>query len=245
MTIGARLELKKRLPMNSLDNIRITVTGMPANEATQAALEQYDLAPENKRLSKILNNKAVDLKVISKLPKKFAKGQMIDINIAELLSLGAIGCYYQSHDHVPYSVLVGVDDSVKVNVELILSDGAIQKTGNNPRTPFQQVMAQGYHLPKGKTIEDEIISSVNKKVARRKDYPKDCGLIISVFAEDGDVDFKKVMAECDMRAFGINFCIIYKMPSLEQCLVYWLDDSFDPETFRLNTAVVNLSRRHS
>ncbi len=245
MIIGARQESKKKPPMNNMDNIRITVAGMPSNEAAKAALEQYDLAPEDKRLSKILNNKAVDLKVISELPKKFAKGQMIDINIAELLSLGVIGSYYQSHDHMPYSVLVGVDDSVKVNVELILSDGAIQKTGDNPRTPFQQVMAQGYHLPKGKTIEDEIVSNVNKKVARRNDYPKDCGLIISVFANEGDVDFKRVMTECDMHAFGINFCIVYKMPSLEQCVVYWLDDSFNPETFRRNTTVVNLSRRPS
>ncbi len=229
--------------MNTMDNIRVTTAGLPAVEAIQAALEQYDLAPEAERLAKLINNKAVNLKAISELPTQFAKGKLIDISVAELLSVGVIGFYYQQHNKEAWNVLVGVDDSAKANVELILSDGAIQRASGGSRTVFQQVLAQGYHLPKGVTIEDEIIRNIKKKTDRRSDYPKDCGLIVSVYADKGDVDFQKVMAASDMKAFGIYFCIIYQMPKLERCLVYPLNDSFDGQIFLANMMKVKLSRR--
>lgn len=219
---------------NTDKNMKVTVMTMPSEDAVQLALDRYDLEPNSKQPKKLLNNTPVDLVAVTPtdLPKTFSNRNLVEVNLGELLGLGVLGQYYHYFDKDKlWDVVLGLEDVWKPHTEAVLSDGALKENGQTARMTVQQVMAQDYFNKSGHSLEDILIEKIKDKEARRSDYPEKCVLLASVYSKQGGLDFKRVMDECDMSAFDLYFCIIYQLPSLEQCLVIHLDKNASPEQF--------------
>lgn len=194
-------------------------------DAIQKALEQYDKEPDAQNPKKLFTKVSVDLVAISpsKLPKHYTADKLVDVRLGELLGLGVLGAYSQEKLKKGFKVFVGVDDTLKAQVENVLTDGAIIPMDSSEGMSVQQVSAQGYHLPTGQSVEDEIIKQVKYKESRRADYPNKCALLVNVYAPQAGINFHRLKAECNLEAFELYFFAFYLMPKLQECMIVRLN----------------------
>lgn len=212
--------------------MKVQVVNMYPDQAIASVLEQYDIEPSRHDIHKLLSNKAIQLLPVGgdPLPKGYSPDKLVDLTQGELLSLGVLGAAYQRAYNKGFHVSVGVADTYKSQVENSLSDGAIAPFGSKDSMAVQQVQAQAYHLPKGKTIEDEIVEKIQDKESIRSNYPKKCALLISVYAKEGGFYVARLMSECSLAEFNEYFCVVYhQMPEMKTCTVLHLDKRLSPQ----------------
>jgi hypothetical protein len=87
----------------------------------------------------------------------------------------------------------------------------------------QQVMVQGYY-PERKITSEDVVEQINKKAKRRKDYPDNCGLIVNLFSQSGDIDFNVIRqkAKDEIKTFTDVFLVLYELPALNLARVTYL-----------------------
>ncbi len=224
--------------------MNLKVIGMEPGSAVSLALDLYDKKADNEKVHLLISSKLIDMVDVANLPKDFASGRLVDINAGELLSLGVVGTYYNLLDQAKnktYQVVVGVDDASKTLTENVLSDGAIWDNQNKGKMPFQQVLVQGFY-PERKITEESVIDAINNKISKRTQYPNNCGLIVSVYGEKGQINFQKILESCDLDKFQVVFAVTYQLPGLKTAMVARLDKSLAPDVFIQNAKNFKLDR---
>ncbi len=213
--------------------MKVQVVNMYPDQVIGSVLEQYDMEPGRHDVHKLFSNKAIQLATVGDdpLPKGYSPEKLVDLTQGELLGLGVLGAAYQRACNKGFHVSVGVADTYMSQIENSLSDGAIAPFDSKDAMAVQQVQAQAYHLPKGKTIEDEIIEKIRDKESRRSDYPKKCALLISVYAKEGGFYVVRLMGECSLAEFDEYFCVVYHhLPEMKTCTVLHLDKRLPPQS---------------
>jgi hypothetical protein len=218
--------------------IKTGIMTMDPHEAMGMAIEIYLNEPNASDPKKLTNNRAVEIYPQNELPKQYSSGGLVDINLGELLSIGVTGYYLGdiSTEDDYYPAVIGLEDvSKKAYKEIVISDGALKHNKSTGALPFQQAMVQGYYPKKRVVTESEIIDEINKKAARRADYPESCGLIINVYSADGDINFKNILDKARYDKFNLSLAILYHMPVLDRCIVFRLEKGLNNSELHLNS----------
>lgn len=224
--------------------MNLKVIGIEPGSAVSLTLELYDKKSAKEKIRLLISNRLMDIIDIDNLPKDFSSGRLIDVSAGELLSLGVVGAYYNLLDYSKgktYQVVVGVDDATKALIENVLSDGAIWDNQNRVKMPFQQVLAQGIDPPI-KLSENSVIEAINSKIQKRNTYPENCGLIVSVYGNEGQINFQRIIDSCDLDKFQVVFAVTYQLPELTTAIVTRLDKSFTENIFKQNVKRFHLNR---
>jgi len=195
--------------------------GLHPDNALKIALKIYDTqSSDEDRVKLLLNNRAINNLNSIDLPKNFASGKTIDLNVSELLGIGCVADYYlwnsmEANTGNTYQAVVGVEDAAKNQIENILSDGAVYHDQTNKNILAQQVMVQGYFPDKRITNED-VIEAIKKKMALRDRYHENCILIVNAFGNDIAIDLKTINDEIkDLTdQFTDVYLVVYNLPSL-------------------------------
>ena len=205
--------------------------GLHPDNAMGIVLKLYDgVTTPKERIHLLLHNRPLTNLNSKDLPPNFASGKTIDLNASELLGLGTVASYYNwaSEDAGTgntYQAFVGIEDSAKRQEENVLSDGAIWHDQAHAKMLIQQVMAQGY-FPEKKISDEDIAAQINKKAKRRSDYPDNCGLIVNLYSQSGEIDLDAIRKEAkdDIAAFNDVFLVWYKLPALDFARVMYLSE---------------------
>jgi hypothetical protein len=205
--------------------------GLDPNNAMGIVLKLYDgVATPKERVDLLLHNRPLANLNSVDLPPNFASGKTIDLNASELLGLGAVAAYYnwtsqKAGTDNTYQAFVGIEDSAKAQTENVLSDGAIWHDQAHAKMLVQQVMVQGY-FPERKITSEDVVEQINKKAKRRKDYPDNCGLIVNLYSQSGDIDFNVIRqkAKDDIQSFESVFLILYEVSALKFARVTYLSE---------------------
>lgn len=226
--------------------MRFDSVGIDPELAVSYAAHLYDQGESDVAKVKILiNNIPPPLTQAKNSPNQLTSNRSIDINVGEMLGIGVVGMYYNyigAWDNHTYQSVVGVEDSSKRYIETLLSDGAIWSNRDKNRMMFQQVMAQGY-LPQSKKIDTNmLIKAIDHKVAMRNNYPENCGLIVNLFSESGDIDFKEVASRCDLKSYNIVLVNVYDLPGLKQAICWDLNPDDIKANIPPKTLTVGIER---
>lgn len=203
--------------------------GLHPDNAMRIVLKLYDEATTPKeKIDLLLHNRPLQNLSSADLPPNFASGTTIDLNASELLGLGAVASYYnwtsqQAGTGNTYQAFVGIEDSAKAQAENVLSDGAIWHDQAHAKMVMQQVMVQGY-FPGHKITSEDVVAQINKKAKRRADYPENCGLIVNLYSQSGDIDFNAIRqkAKADIEAYTDVYLVLYGLPALNFARVTYL-----------------------
>jgi len=226
--------------------VRLKITAMLPGSVVGYVTKLYDHLGDGDKVKLLSNNKVFGNIPTEALPREFSSGKLIDLNAGELLGLGIIGGYYnlQSQQGKTYQVGVGLEDSTKNSIELVLSDGIIWENETQQKMAFQQTMVQG--LRPERTIDaDNVIAAFNSKVARRSDYPDNCGLIVNIYSIKGQIDFQIVMNSVDLNAYQANLVITYDIPDLANARVINLQNGLTMQEVIINSKQFKLDRSNS
>jgi hypothetical protein len=205
--------------------------GLHPDNAMGIVLKLYDaVATPKERVDLLLHNRPLANLNSEDLPPNFASGKTIDLNASELLGLGTVAAYYnwtsqQVGTGNTYQAFVGIEDSAKAQTENVLSDGAIWHDQAHAKMVVQQVMAQGY-FPERTITSEDVVAQINKKAKRRKDYLDNCGLIVNLYSQSGNIDFNAIRqkAKDDIKAFTDVFLVWYELPALSLARVTYLSE---------------------
>jgi hypothetical protein len=200
--------------------------GMDPDLAANYAVHLIDKAKTPKeRVAMLLNNVETPLTAAKNTPKILESKRSIDIYVGELLGIAAAGMFYNWAGEAngnTYQVMVGVEDAVKSGIENFLSDGAIWHDQTKEKMVFQQVTAQGYY-PSAPVDSVAVANAITHKVKLRNQYPPNCGLIVNIYSSEGNVDFKKIAANCDLSSYTAVIINWYQLPEVDKLLTYYLD----------------------
>jgi len=223
--------------------VRIKLVAMQPGSAVGYITQLYDQLSNIGKVKLLINNRTIGNIPTKDLPKDFSSGRLIDVNAGELLGLGIAGCYYnlQSKLANTYQVGVGLDDSSKNSIELILSDGTIWENETMQKMAYQQTMVQAIN-PERKVTAEDLIKAIKDKTIRRNDYPINCGLIINVYSKSGQIDFQKVLELSDLTSFHANLVITYELPNLATATVIRLEKGLSQQEIILNSKRFSLDR---
>lgn len=206
--------------------MKFNAVGMDPDLAANYAVHLIDKATTPKeRVAVLLQNTGIPNTAASNTPKMLASRKLADIFVGELLGLAMVGMFYNwvgERSSKTYQVVIGVEDALKNNAEAVLSDGAIWDNQNKKKMLFQQVMAQGYY-PESVVDSSMIAGAISKKVAVRYRYPENCGLIVNVYSQKGNINFKEIAAECDLSSYTIVTLNWYQLPQVDLAITYHLD----------------------
>jgi hypothetical protein len=222
----------------------LKVVGIAPPSAINHVLKMYDAAKPNEKIKLLIQDKTANAIISNAVPKRFASRKTIDLRAGELLSLGVIGLYYNFYgilNHKSYQVVVGIEDNMKKEIESIISDGAIWDEQSLEKMPFQQTLVQGYYPTKKLTTED-VIKAIDDKIQKRAEYPKNCGLIISLYAETGELNFQEITKKCELVAYQAVFIITYRMPLMDQAIVTLVEENMSEDKFKAGQRLMNLPR---
>jgi len=205
--------------------------GLHPDNAMGIVLKMYDaVATPKERIDLLLHNRPLENLNSVDLPSNFASGKTIDLNASELLGLGAVASYYnwsseEAGTGNTYQAFVGIEDSAKSQEENVLSDGAIWHDQAHAKILVQQVMVQGYY-PERKITDQDVAVQISKKAKRRSDYPDNCGLIVNLYSQSGEIDLDAIRknAKADVEAFNDVFLVWYKLPALDFARVMYLSE---------------------
>jgi hypothetical protein len=126
-----------------------------------------------------------------------------------------------------YQVVVGVEDTVKLDREKLLSDGAIWHDQQEVKMLYQTTMAQGY-VPERTIVTADVVREIIKKAKRRADYEENHGLIVNVFSKDTELDFNAIYHEAKASMFTEVFMVVYDIPQLRDCKIYRMSQTGSP-----------------
>ena len=223
----------------------IKVIGIHPATATNHILNMYDRADQEDKIKLLIQRHDANVPLQNELPARFLSKQTIDIRAGEMLSLGVIGLYYaitSTASSRTFQVVVGVEDALKNEIENLISDGAIWEDGIAAKMPFQHTLVQGY-LPKKRNVTtDDVIKALNDKIFIRDQYPHNCGLLLSIYAETGQIDFKRIISSCDVDKYTVVYVLAYDMPGLESVTVTMLEKGITAENFQAAQRWMNLPR---
>lgn len=223
----------------------LKVLGIYPISALNHILKLYDEAPADEKVKLLVNQRGINIVPSNAVPKRFSSKQMVDISAGEMLSLGVVAHYFNLvsvGSARTYQAVVGVEDSLKTQVENFISDGAIWDDVSAERMPFQQTLIQGY-LPRKRVISSQdVIKAINAKIRDRSNYPKHCGLIVSVYGELGVINFKEIIESCKLAAYDVVYVVAYEMPEIGYVTVTLLEESMPPDVFIANQKRMNLAR---
>lgn len=205
--------------------------GLHPDKAMSIALHLYDgVATPKERIDLLLHNRPLANLNSRDLPPNFASGKTTDLNASELLGLGAVASYYnwvseEAGANNTYQAFVGIEDSAKSQEENVLSDGAIWHAQARAKMLVQQVMVQGY-FPEKKITDKDVAVQISKKAKRRSDYPDNCGLIVNLYSQSGELDLDAIRKEAKdgIAAFNDVSLIWYKLPVLDFARVMHLSE---------------------
>ena len=205
--------------------------GLHPDNALKLALKLFDNKQTlDEKVNLLLNNRPIsNLKSID-IPKDFASGKTIDINVGELLGIGSVAAYYnwmseEARTGNTYQAVVGIEDVGKNQIESQLSDGAIYHDQTNQKILAQQIMTRGYHPDKLITSQD-VIEAVKKKCAERHTYPENCILIVNVFGDKVNVNRREVYNVISKlpEQFTDTYMVVYGLPSLSMAHVSFISE---------------------
>jgi hypothetical protein len=205
--------------------------GLHPDNAMGIVLKLYDgVATPKERIDLLLHNRPLaNLKSVD-LPPNFASGKTIDLNASELLGLGAVASYYnwtseEAGTGNTYQAFVGIEDSAKKQEENVLSDGAIWHDQAHAKMLIQQVMVQGY-FPERMITDKDVAAQISKKAKRRSDYPNNCGLIVNIYSQSGELDLDAIRQDVkeDIAGFNDVFLVWYRLPMLDFARVMYMSE---------------------
>ncbi|MCW1908043.1 MAG: hypothetical protein KIH63_001740 [Candidatus Saccharibacteria bacterium] len=208
--------------------------GLHPDNAIKIVLGMYDGKSTKDKISLLLNNRPIAKLNSIDLPANFASGTTIDLNAGELMGLGAVVSYYQwvaeqAGTKNTYQAFVGIEDSAKAQTENVLSDGAIWHDQAHAKMLVQQVMVQGY-FPATKVSNAHVITQINKKAARRADYPDNCALIVNIYSQAGEIEIEGIRkgAKQAIEVFADVYVVWYQLPALDIARVIYLSKPTAP-----------------
>lgn len=207
--------------------------GLHPDNAIGIVLKLYDEQHDTPaKVSLLLNNRPFEKLPSKATDERFKSGMTIDINAGELMGIGCVATYYNwcgEAQSNTYQAMVGVEDSVKAQSENILSDGAVWHDQSKKKMLYQLVLVQGYY-PKQTVNTDHVISQINLKTTDvvRAGYPENCGLIVNVFSEAGEIDLARVTKESNFSKYTEVLVVIYQLPSLQMANVYKVSKQRQP-----------------
>lgn len=205
--------------------------GLHPDNALKIALRLFDNKQSiEERVRLLLNNRSIANLNSIDIPKDFASGKTIDINVSELLGIGVVATYYnwmgvEAGTGNTYQAVVGIEDVGKSQIEGQLSDGAVYYDQANQKILAQQVMAQGYY-PIRRITSKDAIEAVKKKCNERNRYNENCILIVNVFGDDVAVDRKEIYDEINKlpEQFTDTYMVVYGLPSLDMAHVSFISN---------------------
>lgn len=229
----------------SLNNIKII--GLHPATAVNHILNLYDGADNEEKMKILMKDYDVSAVPSNEIPKKFSSKQMIDIRAGEMLGVGIIGLYYSifgQFENRTFQVAVGIEDALKLDIEKILVDGALWENETRQKMPFQQTLVQGYYPVRDISTSD-VIKAINHKIAMRSGYPTNCGLIVSVFSDGGQINFKEVIDKCKLDEYQQVYILAYDMPTLDTVTVTKLEVNMSAKDFQASQRIITLPRSPS
>lgn len=178
----------------------------------------------------------------------FADKAQIKLSPLEALSLAYIGVYYaQIANEYSYYIGFEMEDSYKKQSEQMISDGLLmQYDGDTQESifPFQETKAIGMFKRDTRNIEDVIIESINKKLARRSSYPDTCGLLVSILCPHSNIGYKRIVDACDISVFDKAFAMEYVDNNLRTCAVLDLTELKANPGGKLNVPIISPNLRY-
>lgn len=217
------------------------VIGLHPDNALKIALKIFDNQTTQKdKIKTLLNNRPIKELNSVNLPPNFISGKTIDLNVSELLGIGCVSSYFnwsseQAGTHNTYQAVVGVEDSVKSQIENVLSDGAVWHDQTRKKMLAQQVMVQGY-FPEKHISNTDIVDVIKKKLEQRDSYPDNCMLIVNIFSNIGAINRIAIWNGIKDLAgsFTDVYVVIYNLPSLTMANVSYVSE---PDTRGLTIAL--------
>ncbi len=227
--------------------VRLRLIAMQPGSAVGYVTQLYDQLRDEEKVKLLINGRTTENIPTESLPKVFSSGKLIDVRAGELLGLGVAGSYYnlQSQSGKSYQVGVGLDDSAKGSIEVVLSDGTIWENETRQKMPYQQTMVQGLKPTERAVTTEEVIKAINDKAGRRADYPNNCGLILNIYSSKGQIDFHTVANQANLTAFQANLVISYSLPGLDFATVIRLEKDLTMQEIVLNSKRFRLDRMQS
>lgn len=230
----------------NMNNLKMI--GIHPATAVNHILNMYDDADEEERLKILIQRHGANVIPINELPKRFSSKQMIDIRAGEVLSLGVIGLYYSifcSFNRRTFQIVVGVEDTLKKQIENLISDGAIWENEKEIKMPFQQTLIQGVMPMPHEIKTEEVVIAIDNKLAQREHNPDNCGLLVSVYGHAGKIDFKKIIDSCDLSKYSSVFVLAYQLPKIETVTVTMLEKDMSASDFVRAQRLITLPRSKS
>ena len=158
---------------------------------------------------------------------KFARPLDIRLNVIESLSLAYLALYIRElfKNGDDYFIGVEIEDAYKARSEEHIGDGLIRAARDmrpGAQTPVQETKVITFVPRETRRIEDIAIANINKKIAKRKDYPEFCTLLISVLPDAAkQIDYRHIVDACDLFVYDQVFALEYEPGStdLRKCQI--------------------------
>lgn len=209
--------------------------GLHPDNALKIALRIFDnMESIDYKVKALLNNRPIKSLNSIDLPANFNSGKVIDLNLSELLGIGCVTSYFmwvsqQNNTHNTYQAIVGVEDSAKLQIESLLSDGAVWHDQAHVKMLAQQVMVQGFY-PLKTITNDDVIAAIKKKIEQRDTYPENCILIINAFGNQIGINMSRINdgIKDTVKSFSDTYLVVYSLPSLSFASVSYINEPSAP-----------------
>lgn len=207
------------------------VIGLHPDNALKIALNIFDGKDSvDHKIRALLNNRPIKQLNSVDLPPNFKSGKTIDLNLSELLGIGAVTSYYswaseQANTPNTYQAVVGIEDSAKQLTENFLSDGAVWHDQRHEKMVAQQVMVQGY-FPEKSISDDDVVEAIRKKMLRRGSYPENCMLIVNIFGDIAAINRDKIYSGIKNlnKKYTDVYVVVYSLPLLTLANVSYMSE---------------------